>query len=190
MSYSGCGVQWATLHSTRFPVLKRLIDVEGGDVAAQAVLDNVLQGGLQPRKASRRVHQDPTRAGCVTRLQTSRHGIAQVLVMPIAAVAEVAVVVVVVVVAVRGNNYLRGLLETFLVLLLLDVVGLVDDLRLLLLHLPSLSPLRFLHLRASLLLLTRLPLGGLALDFMLSSPSLTSSHPFLSKYITKSKFQY
>ena len=136
MSYSGCGVQWATLHSTRFPVLKRLIDVEGGDVAAQAVLDNVLQGGLQPRKAARRVHQDPTRAGCVTRLQTSRHGIAQVLVMPIAAVAEVVVVV-----AVRGNNYLRGLWETFLVLLLLDVVGLVDDLRLLLLHLPSLSPL-------------------------------------------------
>ena len=174
MSYSGGGVQWATLHSTRFPVLKRLIDVEGGDVAAQAVLDNVLQGGLQPRKAARGVHQDPTRAGCVTRLQTSRHGIAQVLVMPIAAVAEVVVVVVVVVVvAVRGNNYLRGLWETFLVLLLLDVVGLVDDLRLLLFHLPSLPPLLWLlHLRASLLLLPRLPLGGLALDFMLSSPSL------------------
>ena len=157
-------------------------------MATYIVLDNVLQGGLQPRKAARRVHQDSTRAGCVTRLQTSRHGIAQVLVMPIAAVAEV--VVVVVVVAVRGNNYLRGLWETFLVLLLLDVVGLVDDLRLLLLHLPPLPPLRFLHFRASLLLLTGLPLGGLALDFMLSSPSLTSSHPFLSKYITKSKFQY
>ena len=42
LSYSGGWVQWTTLHSTRFPVLKRLIDVEGGDVAAQAVLDNVL----------------------------------------------------------------------------------------------------------------------------------------------------
>ena len=99
LSYSGGGVQWATLHSTRFPVLKRLIDVEGGDVAAQAVLDNVLQGGLQPGKATRRVHEDPTRAGCVTWLQTPRHGIAQVLVLSIAA-AEVAVVVVVVVVEV------------------------------------------------------------------------------------------
>ena len=172
MSYSGGGVQWATLHSTRFPVLKRLIDVEGGDVAAQAVLDNVLQGGLQPRKAARRVHQDPTRAGCVTRLQTSRHWIAQVLVMPIAAVAEV--VVVVVVVAVRGNNYLRGLWETFLLLLLLllDMVAFVDN-SLLLLHLPPLPPLRLLNLRASLLLLaSSLPLGRLTLCLVLSSPSM------------------
>ena len=76
LSYSGGWVQWTTLHSTRFPVLKRLIDVEGGDVAAQAVLDNVLEGGLQPGKASRRVHQDPTRARCITWLQTSRHRIA------------------------------------------------------------------------------------------------------------------
>ena len=100
LSYSGGGVQWATLHSARFPVLKRLIDVEGGDVAAQAVLDNVLQGSLQPGKPTRRVHEDPARAGCVTWLQTSRHGIAQVLVLSVAVVEVVAVVVVVVFVAV------------------------------------------------------------------------------------------
>ena len=168
MSYSCARVQWTTLHSTRFPVLKRLIDVEGGDVAAQAVLDNVLQGGLQPGKATRRVHEDPTRAGCVTWLQTSRHGIAQVLVLSIAVVE----VVVAPVVAVRGNNYLRGLWETFL-LLLLDMVGLVDD-RLLLLRLPPLPPLRLLRFRASFLLLPRLPLGGLTLYSTLSSPSLCS----------------
>ena len=169
LSYSGGGIQWATLHSTRFSVLKRLIDVEGGDVAAQAVLDNVLQGGLQPGKPARRVHEDPTRAGCVTWLQTPRHRIAQVLVLPIAAAQVVAVVVAV---AVRGNNYLRRLWETFLLLLLLGMVGYVDN-RLLLLHLPPLPPLRLLRLRASLLLLAScLPLGRLTLCSALSSPSI------------------
>ena len=165
LSYSGGGIQWATLHSTRFSVLKRLIDVEGGDVAAQAVLDNVLQGGLQPGKPARRVHEDPTRAGCVTWLQTPRHRIAQVLVLPIAAAQVVAVVVAV---AVRGNNYLRRLWETFLLLLLLGMVGFVDN-RLLLLHLPPLPPLRLLRL---LLLAGSLPLGRLALCSALSSPSI------------------
>ena len=82
-----------------------------------------------------------------------------------------AVVVEVVVVAVLGgNNYLRGLWETFL-LLLLDMVGLVDD-RLLLLHLSPIPPLLRLLLRfwASLLLLRRLPLGQLTLCSALSSP--------------------
>ena len=167
LSYSGGGVQWATLHSARFPVLKRLIDVEGGDVAAQAVLDNVLQGSLQPGKPARRVHENPARAGCVTWLQTSRHGIAQVLVLAVAVVE----VVVAVAVAVGGNNYLRGLWETFLLLVLLDVVGLVDN-RLLLLHLPPLPPLRLLRFRASFLLLRRLPLRGLTLFSALSSPSI------------------
>ena len=165
LSYSGGGIQWATLHSTRFSVLKRLIDVEGGDVAAQAVLDNVLQGGLQPGKPARRVHEDPTRAGCVTWLQTPRHRIAQVLVLPIAAAQVVAVVVAV---AVRGNNYLRRLWETFLLLLLLDMVGFVDNC-LLLLHLPPLPPLRLLRL---LLLASSLPLGRLTLCSALSSPSI------------------
>ena len=176
LSYSGCGIERATLHPARLSVLKRLIDVKGGDVAAEAVLavlDNVLQRGLQPRKPARRVHQDPTSARGVTRLQTSSHRVAQVLVLPVAdaevvvvVVAAVAVVVVVgniVGVAVRGNNYLRGLWEPLLVLL---VVGFVDN-RLLLLHLPPLSPLGLLRLRASLLLLPRLPLGGLALYSML-----------------------
>ena len=171
LSYSGCGIERATLHPARLSVLKRLIDVKGGDVAAEAVLavlDNVLQRGLQPRKPARRVHQDPTSARGVTRLQTSSHRVAQVLVLPVAD-AEVVVVVAVVVVgnivgvAVRGNNYLRGLWEPLLVLL---VVGFVDN-RLLLLHLPPLSPLGLLRLRASLLLLPRLPLGGLALYSML-----------------------
>ena len=183
LSYSGCGVERATLHPARLSVLKRLIDVKGGDVAAEAVLavlDNVLQRGLQPRKPARRVHQDPTSARGVTRLQTSSHRVAQVLVLPVAdaeVVVVVAVVVAVVVVgnivgvAVRGNNYLRGLWEPLLVLL---VVGFVDN-RLLLLHLPPLSPLGLLRLRASLLLLPRLPLGGLALYSMLSSPFLAAS---------------
>ena len=171
LSYSGCGIERATLHPARLSVLKRLIDVKGGDVAAEAVLavlDNVLQRGLQPRKPACRVHQDPTSARGVTRLQTSSHRVAQVLVLPVAD-AEVVVVVAVVVVgnivgvAVRGNNYLRGLWEPLLVLL---VVGFVDN-RLLLLHLPPLSPLGLLRLRASLLLLPRLPLGGLALYSML-----------------------
>ena len=46
LSYSGCGIERATLHPARLSVLKRLIDVKGGDVAAEAVLavlDNVLQ---------------------------------------------------------------------------------------------------------------------------------------------------
>ena len=179
LSYSGCGIERATLHPARLSVLKRLIDVKGGDVAAEAVLavlDNVLQRGLQPRKPARRVHQDPTSARGVTRLQTSSHRVAQVLVLPVAD-AEVVVVAVVVVVgnivgvAVRGNNYLRGLWEPLLMLL---VVGFVDN-RLLLLHLPPLSPLGLLRLRASLLLLPRLPLGGLALYSMLSSPFLAAS---------------
>ena len=174
LSYSGCGIERATLHPARLSVLKRLIDVKGGDVAAEAVLavlDNVLQRGLQPRKPARRVHQDPTSARGVTRLQTSSHRVAQVLVLLVADAEVVVVVVVAVVVvvgnivgvAVRGNNYLRGLWEPLLVLL---VVGFVDN-RLLLLHLPPLSPLGLLRLRASLLLLPRLPLGGLALYSML-----------------------
>ena len=182
LSYSGCGIERATLHPARLSVLKRLIDVKGGDVAAEAVLavlDNVLQRGLQPRKPARRVHQDPTSARGVTRLQTSSHRVAQVLVLPVADAEVVVVVVVVAVVvvgnivgvAVRGNNYLRGLWEPLLVLL---VVGFVDN-RLLLLHLPPLSPLGLLRLRASLLLLPRLPLGGLALYSMLSSPFLAAA---------------
>ena len=182
LSYSGCGIERATLHPARLSVLKRLIDIERGDVAAEAVLavlDNVLQRGLQPRKPARRVHQDPTSARGVTRLQTSSHRVAQVLVLPVADAEVVVVVVVVAVVvvgnivgvAVRGNNYLRGLWEPLLVLL---VVGFVDN-RLLLLHLPPLSPLGLLRLRASLLLLPRLPLGGLALYSMLSSPFLAAS---------------
>ena len=173
LSYSGCGIERATLHPARLSVLKRLIDVKGGDVAAEAVLavlDNVLQRGLQPRKPARRVHQDPTSARGVTRLQTSSHRVAQVLVLLVADAEVVVVVVVAVVVvgnivgvAVRGNNYLRGLWEPLLMLL---VVGFVDN-RLLLLHLPPLSPLGLLRLRASLLLLPRLPLGGLALYSML-----------------------
>ena len=180
LSYSGCGIERATLHPARLSVLKRLIDIERGDVAAEAVLavlDNVLQRGLQPRKPARRVHQDPTSARGVTRLQTSSHRVAQVLVLLVADAEVVVVVVAVVVVgnivgvAVRGNNYLRGLWEPLLVLL---VVGFVDN-RLLLLHLPPLSPLGLLRLRASLLLLPRLPLGGLALYSMLSSPFLAAS---------------
>ena len=95
------------------------------------------------------------------------------VVVVVAVVVAVAVVVVgnIVGVAVRGNNYLRGLWEPLLVLL---VVGFVDN-RLLLLHLPPLSPLGLLRLRASLLLLPRLPLGGLALYSMLSSPFLAAS---------------
>ena len=103
------------------------------------------------------------------------------LVLPVADAEVVVVVVVAVVVvgnivgvAVRGNNYLRGLWETFL-LLLLDMVGLVDD-RLLLLRLPPLPPLRLLRFRASFLLLPRLPLGGLTLFSALSSPSIYLLH--------------
>ena len=80
--------------------------------------------------------------------------------MLVLGIDAVVVEVVVVAVLLGGNNYLRGLWETFLLLLLLDMVGLVDD-RLLLLHLSPFPPLLrlLLRFRASLLLLRRLPLG-------------------------------